>query len=341
MTKQLTIGILLLAAISPAWTQLASSHAPTAAAAPLSISAPAEPQGKPVARVNGTVLTDRDLLREEYTIFPYARQHNGVPAGMEADIRAGALKMIEFEELVYQEALRRGMTVTPERLQKAQTEFRKQFASPQQYNEVLKSEFKGSPAVLRSQIRRSLLIEDLLKKEVDDKSSVSVAQARDFYEKNPQRFEYPEAFAFQSISILPPANANPEQVKEARKRADEALRQAKATKSFDEFGLLAEKISDDDFRVMMGEHQAADRSKLPPAIVNALASMQPGQVSGLIEFDANQYTIVRLKEHISTGKRTFEQVEPSLREWLRKQKEERLRHDFNARLRKNAKVEEL
>jgi peptidyl-prolyl cis-trans isomerase SurA len=341
MKNQFNIGILLLAAISPALGQLASSHAPTGTTTQPSISAPAEPQGKPVVRVNGAVLTDRDLLREEYTIFPYARQHNGVPAGMEADIRAGALKMIEFEELVYQEAVRRGMTVAPERLQKAQAEFRKQFASPQQYNEVLKSEFKGSPAVLRGKIRRSLLIEDLLKREVEEKSSVSVAQARDFYDKNPQRFQYPEAFAFQSISILPPANANPEQVKEARRRADDALRRAKATKSFDEFGLLAEKISDDDFRVMMGEHQAADRSKLPPAIVNALASMQPGQVSELIEFDANQYTILRLKEHISAGKRTFEQVEPSLREWLKKQKAEQLRHDLNARLRKNAKVEEL
>jgi PPIC-type PPIASE domain/SurA N-terminal domain len=341
MKQQFTVGILLLAAISPAWAQLARSHAPTAAAAQPSASAPAQPQGKPVARVNGAVLTDRDLLREEYTIFPYARQHNGVPAGMEADIRAGAMKMIEFEELVYQEAVRRGMTVAPERLQKADAEFRKQFANPQQYHEVLKSEFKGSPAVLRNKIRRSLLIEDLLKREVDDKSSVSVVQARDFYDKNPQRFRYPEAFAFQSISILPPPNANVAQLKEARKRADNALHQAQASKSYDEFGLLAEKISDDDFRVMMGDHQAADRSKLPPAISNALASMQPGQVSGLIEFDANQYTIVRLEDHISAGKRKFEQVQPSLSEWLKKQKAEQLRHQLDARLRKNAKVEEL
>ena len=33
--------------------------------------------GKPVARVNGAVLTDKDLVREEYLIFPYARQHDG------------------------------------------------------------------------------------------------------------------------------------------------------------------------------------------------------------------------------------------------------------------------
>ena len=39
---------------------------------------------KPVARVNGAVLTDRDLLREMLTIFPYAGQHNGFPKAQEA-----------------------------------------------------------------------------------------------------------------------------------------------------------------------------------------------------------------------------------------------------------------
>src|SRR5689334_5214927 len=57
------------------------------------------PTGKTVARVNGTALTDRDLLREMLIIFPYARQHGGkFPESMEADIRRGALDMLEFEE---------------------------------------------------------------------------------------------------------------------------------------------------------------------------------------------------------------------------------------------------
>ena len=341
MMRAFKVGALTLAALSPAWGQLISSHASTPAAAPSANAEAVRPLAKPVARVNGTVLTDRDLMREEYTIFPYARQHNGVPAAMEADIRAGALKMIEFEELVYQEALRRAMTVSPDRVGKAQAEFRKQFPSQQQYEEVLKSEFKGSTAVLRSKIKRSLLIDDLLKLEVQDKSAVSVAQARAFYDENPQRFQYPEAFVFQSISFLPPANASPAQRQEAHKRAEEALPQAKATKSYDEFGVLAEKISEDDFRVMMGDHHQADRSKLPPKVSAALAAMQPGQVSDILEFDTNQFTILRLKEHVNAGERPFAQVEPSLREWLEKQKSEQLRKDLDAKLRKNAKVEEL
>ncbi len=98
-----------------------------------------------------------------------------------------------------------------------------------------------------------------------------MADAKTYFEQHPQSFNLPESFSFQSISILPPPNATPAQLQEARKRADAALRQAKATKSYEEFGLLAQKISEDDFRVMMGDHKVADRSKLPPVVVNALA----------------------------------------------------------------------
>jgi len=341
MKHQCSISILLIVAVSPAWAQLVSSHAPTTAA-PLAATASLQAAGKPVARVNGAILTDRDLLREEYTIFPYARQHNGgIPKGMEADIRTGAMKMIVFEELVYQEAERRKLTVPPERLRQAETAFRKQFANPQEYQELLNSEFKGSKALLNAKIERSLLIEQMMKVEVEDKSYVSIAQARAFYDKNPQRFLIPESYSVQTISIIPPNNATAEQVKEARKKADDALRQAKETKTYDDFGLLAEKVSEDDYRVMMGDHKAVDKAKLPPQVLQAVLTMQVGQTSGLIDIGNNAHTIVRLNEHVPAGKRKFEDVRDSVREYLKKQKAEELRGALDNRLRKNAKVEEL
>ena len=94
----------------------ASPHATNSAqpAQPAASSATAfQLTDKPVAKVNGAVLTDRDLLREMLAIFPYAGQHNGFPKAQEASIRQGALEMIIFEELVYQEAGRRRLTVSP------------------------------------------------------------------------------------------------------------------------------------------------------------------------------------------------------------------------------------
>jgi parvulin-like peptidyl-prolyl isomerase len=296
--------------------------------------------GKPVARVNGSVLTDRDLLREMYMIFPYARQHNGTfPQAMEADIRRGALKMIEFEELVYQEALRRKMTVGPARLNQAEKDFSHQFHTPEQYRTFLTTECRGERKVLGAKIRRSLLIEDLLKAEVDSKSGVSISQLSDYYRQHPEKFRMAESFAVQTISVMP-AKTGTDPLKEVHKRADDALRQARVTKSYEEFGLLAERISEDDFRVVMGDHKLLERSKLPPQILSVVEKMQPGQVSDLIQVD-QVYTIARLNSHVPAGMRQFAEIKEVLREYLRRQNVERLRSGLNARLRKTAKIEEL
>jgi len=304
---------------------------------------------KPVERVNGTVLTERDLLREMYAIFPYAKQHNGFPKAMEADIRHGALLMITFEELVYQEAQRRKMTIAPERVAKAERDFRRQFASQLQYQQYLENEANGSRAELRTKIKRSLLIEDLLKAEVASKSIVTPAEAKAFYLKNPQRFQSPEMYGLQTITIMPPRPADPkkaaapptaEQRKQMKARADDALQQAQQTKTYEEFGVLAEKISEDDYRVMMGSHHPMPPAQLPPEVLEAASKLQPGQISGLVQVDGS-YTIIRLNTHTSARKQKFAEVYKVLRTQLQKQKSEQLRHDLDTRLRKNAKIEQL
>jgi hypothetical protein len=298
-----------------------------------------QPVGRPLVRVNGAVLTDRDLLREMLAIFPYARIHNGFPKAMEADIRAGAMKMLIFEELVYQEAKRRHVTIPPAQLAGAMMEFRQQFPSPQEYQQFVQVELQGSQKLLRAKVERSLLIDKLLKQEVTDRVVVSAADVKAYYDQHPERFRIAESFSFQSISFLPPRNATAAQLQEARQRAAKVLRQAKATKSYEEFGLLAERISEDDFRVMMGDHRAAERSKLPPAVVTALAAMQPGQVSDIIEFAANDFTILRLNAHLPAGLQKFETIQGGLGEQLKKEKTEQLRRALATKLSKNAKIE--
>src|SRR5450755_1197821 len=149
MKYQLPISALLAMTLSPASAQVAS-HAPTAITNTVSGQiSPLQVSDKPVARVNGAVLTDRDLLREMYAIFPYAQQHNGFPKAQEAAIRQGALEMIIFEELVYQEAVRRKMTIPAEKLNRAESDFRKQFKSPDEYQQYMKTEMHGSDQQLR------------------------------------------------------------------------------------------------------------------------------------------------------------------------------------------------
>jgi hypothetical protein len=334
MKYPLTIcGVILVALAAAAPAQVAS-HASTVKTP---IAAPGPDQ--PVAKVNGTVLTQRDLLREMYTIFPYARVHNGFPKDQEAQIRKGALDMIVFEELVYQEALKRKTPITAQTVSSGLRSYKQQFSSAEQYQAYLADECQGSEKVLRQRVRRSLLIDWMLRTEVENKSVVTEAQVRAYYEKNPQFFTRPETFAMQTISFFPRQDGK-ELTISVRKRAEDAIRQADATKDYEGFGLLAEKLSDDDFRVNMGDHKTVEASTIPPPLMKALRGMKPGQVSSLIAVD-DAYTIVRLNAHTPAGKQPFTEVKAKLKDELTKKKTDQLRSALNEELRSSATVQLL
>jgi peptidyl-prolyl cis-trans isomerase SurA len=340
--------LLLFSTLSTGIAQVAS-HAPSPLATPpapaasqggaMDLSRP-EVKGKPVIRVNGRVLTDRDLLHEMYALFPYAAQHNGFPKSMESDIRKGAEQMLVFEELVYQEGERRKIVIAPQRINAAEADLRKGFGGDEGFKEYLRAECNGSRQVLREKIRRSLLIDTMLQREVSDKSTPTPIELRAYYNKNAQQFTHGETYHLQTISIIPPANAGAEAKQEGRRHAEDAYKAAKNSKSFQEFGLLAEKYSDDDWHVSMGNRVKVEKDKLPPPVVSALMTMKPGDVSPLIQLGDN-YTIVRLVARKPAGKDTFLSVRKKLATELKKAKTDALRAQLDQRLHKAAKVEEL
>ena len=347
-------GLVLCAFVAVgADAQMVASHAPTSAAA-ASASFPEASKavqsgadasalqvtGKAVVKVNGAELTDRDLLREMFALFPYAKLHGGFPKKEEKEIRQGALQMIIFEELVYQEAVRRKMTIAPARITREEHNFKGQFASQAEFNAYLKTELGGSEAKLRQMIKRSLLIEAILKQEVDAKSVVTLAEARSYYEKNPKAFEHGETFSLQTISIIPPDKASAQVVADARKKAETILAQAKATKNYEQFGLLAEKVSEDDFRVDMGDRKVVKSEKLPPEVVKVAEKMKPGEVSGLIPL-GTAWTIIRVNAHTPPGKATFDAAKAELMADMQKRKYEQLRVGLDKRLHQNAQIQEL
>jgi len=331
-------GALLLSAVAIAQV---ASHAPTVPAQPAASATASVPTGKPVARVNGTVLSDRDLLRQMMNIFPYARQHGGhFPKEMEADIRRNALDQIEFEELVYQEALRRKLTVAPAKLNRAMQEFKTQFDSEAAYQSYLVKEQDGSVQKLREKVRRAILIDQLLTSEVTRSATLSDPQLRAFYKENPDRFRKPESVSLQTISLVIPDNATPKQKADVRRRSEEALRQAKATKDYESFGVLAEKVSEDDWRVMMGDHKSIHRGRMPLPVEKVVFTMQPGQVSDLIETE-NSFCIARVNAREESKLISYEEVRARLKKDLETEKADTLKKAMEARLRKNAKIEEL
>jgi parvulin-like peptidyl-prolyl isomerase len=330
----LIVGFVLLVVSTTAAQLTAASHPSVPASTQVSLA-------KPVARINGALLTEADLQREISAMFPYAQQHGGkVPKSMEAEVRRGALQMIEFEELVYQEAVRQKMQIGTTRLDHAVADLRAQFDSEVAFHQFLQAEFHGSQAILRRKVERSLLIDKLLDLEVTKKSEISNAEVRAAYDRDPARFSLPRQVSIQTISVLIPDEATPEQEMTSRHRAEDLLRQAKATRNAEEFGVLAEKHSDDNWHIMMGDHGLVEEDKMPPQVAQIAFGMKPGQISEVIRAE-NSFCVVRVNANEPARHLPFDEVKAQVRKNLQAQRVDQLRGALNQRLRKTAKVEEF
>lgn len=338
---KLRLSILVLAVTTVAQGQVAS-HKPISL--PVNSNPPAVaslPAARPIVRVNGAVLTDRDLSREMMNVFPYAKQHGGrFPQESEAKIRETALKNIEFEELAYQDALKHGIAVSPEKLRKAISDFRTQFETEAEYQDFLKLEQKGSEQELKNRIRRSLLIDQYLVVEIDRRARYTDAQLREFYTKNPDRFRKPDSVSLQTITIAYGQTPTAAEKEAARKKAEDALKQAKATTDYEGFGMLAEKVSMDDWRVMMGDHKWLHRGRMPEAVEKVVFAMKAGQISDMID-TGDSFCIARANGREDSHLVPFDQVKAQLKKDLESQKAEELRVALDKKLRSGAKIEEL
>jgi peptidyl-prolyl cis-trans isomerase SurA len=323
---------------------LASSHASTVkktSPATASIAAASAANLKPVVRVNGAVITELDVRREMYAIFPYAQQHGGsFPKELEPEIRKGAVDMVIFEELLYQEAKLQNRTVSPERLNKAEAAFLRQFPDKATFDQYLKIEMNGSKAAMREKIRRSLLIEQMLKTEVDSKTVVTSAMAKAYYDANGKQFEHGETFSIQTISILPPENASKATLAEAAAKIKDIVRLAKATKTYREFGLIAEQVSEDDWRTQLGDRKAMKAGELPPEILKACRALKIEGVSDAIAV-GRAWVVLRLNAHSPAGKTPFVEAKKKIQSDLQTQKRVEIRSALNQQLHKGAKIEML
>lgn len=328
----------LATAASQAQTSLVASHAPTKSSASQS-TAGLQP-GTVVARVNGAELKDTDLKRAIDRLFPYEGMHgNKVPDKYNSDIRGKALNQIIFEELAYQEAKRRNMIVPVATVHEVEQQARSRFTTQAQYDEFVRSGY-GSVEGFRRQIRRGILIAKLVDADVTQRSHMSDAQLREYYLRNKARFVKPESISIQSITINIPDNPTPEQLNTARERAQAILPKAKAAKSYEEFGLIAEKASDDDWRVMMGDHKWIHRGRTPAAVEKVIFSLKPQQTSDVIE-TREALIIVRVNGYEPQKQLSFAEVKDNMRQGMEAEAAGKLRADLEQRLRKGGKVEVL
>ncbi len=314
---------------------LQSSHQPAFKVS----GAPAAASGKVVARVNGVAISQAAFDEEMRRIFPYFSMHgNQVPQEYQADVRQKALNDLIDTELAYQEAKRRNLQITPAEWQKRLSEVRAEYGSQAQLDAAIKRYF-GSRAVFEDKLRHDMLLDKIFLLEVKRKAGVTELEVQNYYAANKARYSQPESVSFQTISAMFPKNPTAGDKQAARQRIDKILPQAQAAKSFQAFGMLAEKFSEDDYRVNMGDHQLVHRGGMQLPEFNAVFSMKVGETRIIASSAA--YTIVRLNKHLAGKQLTLAEARSSIRQQLEKERLAARNQSFHESLRKRAKVEIL
>jgi peptidyl-prolyl cis-trans isomerase C len=266
--------------------------------------------------------------------------HGGkVPDKYQGELRQKAIQQLIVEELIYQEAKRRGVQVTPATMQSVVRQARARFKSAAEYQQFAVAQY-GSVANFEKRLRRAVVIAEFQHKEFDLKSRPTDTQLRQVYDKNKAAFVRPESLWLQTISVLLPQNPSDEQKRMVRKRIDELLPKAKATKTYEEFGVLAERVSEDDYRVMMGDRKWVHRVGLPKEIDAAIGGLAVGQVSGIVEVPEG-YVILRIKDQRPQKQMTFAEVKGKLREQLEEASRKQRTEILEQQLRKRAHIEML
>ncbi len=191
--------------------------------------------------------------------------------------------------------------------------------------------FDAYKAQLKEQLERLRLIS----LEVRSKIQISDKEIEEYYTAHAGSFQVDEAFHARQIFFAIPPKATEVEQKRIVEKAEKVLREAQGGADFAE---LARKYSDDASGKEGGDLGFLKKGDLLKDFENALVSLKPGEVSGLIRTPAGIH-IIKLEEYRSGKQQNFESVKREIEDLLFKQKSEERFNEWLEGLRKKAAIE--
>ena len=230
-----------------------------------------------VAKVNGD-----DIQRGEFeTTIQNVESRAGrpVPPEQRDQVYRGVLEDLIALRLLKQEVARRQLTATDAELAEAMKGMRQQFPTEAAFKQALIAQ-KMTLEQLREETRTQVLVSKMLQQEVGSQIAVKPTDISGFYEKNPDKFQQPEAVHASHVLITVPEGAAPAARAAARAKAENVLKQARAGV---DFAKLARTYSDDASKGRGGDLGFFPKGQMVPAFEAAAFALAPNQVSDLVE----------------------------------------------------------
>jgi peptidyl-prolyl cis-trans isomerase C len=318
---------------TPAAEPTASAQTPAAADQP---SAPPKPMPAVLpdvlARVNGEAVTKVDFERLLKNI---ELRRGAIPAEKRDEILRAALDQLITYHVMKQEAAARKVPIADTDLDSRVKQMQGALTA-EQFSKAL-SDRNTSAEQLRTDARIDMMIDKMMEGELATTTPATEAEAKEFYDKNPDKFKQGEAVRASHILVMANEQADEATKKKARTKIDDILKRVRAG---EDFAKLAKEHSDDGSKDQGGDLGFFVREKMVPPFSEAAFALKPGEVSDVVTTQFG-YHIIKLAERKEATTIPYEKVQPQIVQFLSEQKKRDRVNAVIEEVKKRAKIEVL
>ena len=304
---------------------------------PFTYAAQPELLDRVVAVVNDEVITQAELdafLRPLYD--EYSQQYHGEElVKIVQEARQKLLNQLIEDKIVYQEAVKQGIVLTDEDLEKELQEFKKRMEKPDELEIMLEKEGMTMKE-LREKLRKQAMVRQLHDREIRAKVVVSPLEVENFYKENPEKFVVKERVKVRSLTIKKSQESRTKGIPdEGAKKKITALQQK--LREGQDFEQMVQSASEDSHAKQKGLGEWIERGGMIESVDEVIFKTPVGGITGVVETPIG-YHIFRIEAKEPEKVRTFEEAKEQIEGYLFQQKSNTRFHDWMEEIKKAAYI---
>lgn len=287
-----------------------------------------------VARVNGEDVKKADLERMIKTMEGRAGQP--VPPDRRDEIYRGALDQLIVYTLLKQESKSKNVKVDEAELDQKVQEVRSQFPTQDAFDKALKDRGMTVDS-LKSDARTDLSVNKVMDGAVSNIPGPTDAEAKEFYEKNPDKFKQDAQVRASHILVRVDPNADAKTKARAKAEIDAVLKQLKGG---GDFAKLAQQHSQDGSAAQGGDLGYFPKGQMVPEFDQVAFTLPVGQLSGIVTTQFG-YHILKVTDKKPPRTVPFEEAQAQIKQFLEQDKKQKAADAFIDGLKKKSKIDIL
>lgn len=290
------------------------------------------PEG--AAIVNGAVITKNEV---EASLGNMLQQYQAF--GMKLDstqvdtLRNRVLESLIARELLFQEAQKAGIVVSDEDLAKEISYVSSQYPNEEAFKQALESQ-GITEETLKKQYARNVAIRNFVDEKAAKLPPVSAEEKTKYYEEHKKEYEHEEQVGARHILVSAKEGETADSLAMKQAKIEELLARVNKGEDFSE---LAKQFSDCPSAPKGGDLGYFARGRMVKPFEETAFSLKDGEVSGIVK-TVFGFHIIQVYAHKPAGTDSYEEVEQSIDEQLRREKTNKDMDDLIKELKSKASI---